>query len=121
MDSFFKEAIRHSLMLLILINIGCTNIDQNGNLKKTYFGITTIRVPNHEKSEVDMHVIKASNLGIVASNGSLAFGYNTSRDVVFSKEGGIFIQVETEAQLEALKSIIRTNQSPPVCIFLNSQ
>lgn len=82
--------------------------------------MTTVSVPVPWEDEESFSVTEVSNSGLALGSSGLGLGYNLTSQVSIPRSGGIYVQVQTEEQLEAVLEVIRNHPNPAVCLVLNS-
>lgn len=100
---------------------GCQSQDQNGNMTRRYFGLTTVTIPCAATGQTNFYSCIVSNVGLVAGSSALGLGYTRTRDITLPARGAIYLELRSPEQLEAFKSVINQSSNLAICIIESSR
>ena len=95
---------------------GCTSANSDGSQRRHFIGYGVITIPKDSAQGPDFGVQEVTNYGLTFGRGILGVGYNQTKDVALPSHGAIYVEVQSEAQLQQIKHLLSLHSNLTSCI-----
>lgn len=95
---------------------GCTTAS-DGAQRRHFIGYGVITIPKGFAQGPGYGVQEVTNYGLTFGRGMVGVGYNQTKDVALPAHGAIYLEVQSEEQLQQIKSLLSLHTNLTSCII----